>query len=203
MKPKAFDYFRAASADEAVAFGKEVRDICRFLGVSEGIMQRGHMRFEPNINLIITTNDGNEHATPIVEVKNLNSFKALHGAIEYESTRQLDAWKEDSIEMGPGAKTTRGWDDQKLITVLQRAKEDAHDYRYFPDPDLVPMTISQTWIDEVNESIPELPSSRRARYKKQFQLSEKDSAAITKPVFCICHWPRFSTIRSKFLLKEV
>lgn len=173
------------SADEAVAYGREIRDICRYLGVTEGIMQRGHMRFEPNINVIITTDDGIEHPTPIAEIKNLNSFKALHGAIEHEAVRQVDAWKEDGIEMGPGAKSTRGWDDQKLVTVLQREKEDAHDYRYFPDPDLIPLTISQTWIDEVNESIPELPSSRRARYIKQFNLSEKDSAAITaEPSLC-------------------
>ena len=173
------------SADEAVAYSKEVRDICRFLGVTEGIMQRGHMRFEPNINVVITTEDGVEHPTPIAEVKNLNSFKALYGAIEYESVRQIEAWKEDGIEMGPGAKSTRGWDDQKLITVLQRVKEDAHDYRYFPDPDLVPLTISQEWIDEVNESIPELPASRRARYKKHFDLSKKDvDALIANPALC-------------------
>ena len=168
-----------SNAEEAVAYGKEVRNICRFLGVTEGIMQRGHMRFEPNINVVITTDDGIEHATPIVEVKNLNSFKALRGAIEYESIRQVDAWKEDGIEMGPGAKSTRGWDDQNRVTFLQRTKEDAHDYRYFPDPDLIPLTISQEWIDEVNESIPELPASRRARYKKQFGMSDKDASAIT------------------------
>lgn len=171
-----------ASADEAVTFGKDIRDICRFLGVSEGIMQRGHMRFEPNINLVITTDDGTEHATPIVEVKNLNSFKSIHGAIEFESKRQLDAWKKDGIEMGPGAKTTRGWDDQKLVTVLQRAKEDAHDYRYFPDPDLVPLTISQAWIDEVNESIPELPASRRARYQSEYGLTTKNASALTADI---------------------
>ncbi len=173
------------SADEAVAYGREVRDICRFLGVTEGIMQRGHMRFEPNINVIITTEDNVEHPTPIAEIKNLNSFKALHGSIEYEAIRQVEAWKSDGIEMGPGAKSTRGWDDQKLVTVLQREKEDAHDYRYFPDPDLIPMTIAQSWIDEVNESIPELPSSRRARYIKQFKLSVKDATAITAdPSLC-------------------
>ncbi len=173
------------SADEAVAYGKEVRDICRFLGVTEGVMQRGHMRFEPNINVIITTKDGVEHPTPIVEVKNLNSFKALHGAIEHESVRQIEAWKKDGIEMGPGAKNTRGWDDKKLVTLLQREKEDAHDYRFFPDPDLVPLTISQQWIDEVNATIPELPASRRARYKKQFNISEKDTAAIiSEPSLC-------------------
>ena len=175
------------SADEAVAYGKEVRNICRFLGVTEGVMQRGHMRFEPNINVIITTGDGEEHATPIVEVKNLNSFKALKGAIEYESTRQVDAWKQDHIEMGPGAKSTRGWDDQKLVTVLQRAKEDAHDYRYFPDPDLVPLIISQTWIDEVNESIPELPASRRSRYRNEYGLSLK-SATVLSSELSLCNF---------------
>ena len=141
-------------------------------------MQRGHMRFEPNINVVITTDDGVEHATPIVEVKNLNSFRALRGAIECESVRQVKAWKEDGREMGPGMKSTRGWDDQAMQTVLQREKEDAHDYRYFPDPDLVPLTISQEWIDEVNESIPELPASRRRRYRDSFGLSAKDAAAL-------------------------
>ena len=173
------------TADEAVAFGKEVRDICRFLGVTDGIMQRGHMRFEPNINVVITTEDGVEHPTPIVEVKNLNSFKALHGAIEHESIRQVEQWEEDGLEMGPNAKSTRGWDDQKMVTVLQREKEDAHDYRFFPDPDLVPLTISQEWIDEVNKSIPELPSSKRTRYKNEYNLSEKDaSALVSEPSLC-------------------
>ncbi|HIA71828.1 MAG TPA: Asp-tRNA(Asn)/Glu-tRNA(Gln) amidotransferase subunit GatB [Phycisphaerales bacterium] len=166
------------TADEAVAYGKEIRAICRFLGVTEGILQRGHMRFEPNINVVITTEDGVEHPTPIVEVKNLNSFKALHGAIEHEAVRQIEAWKEDGLEMGPNAKSTRGWDDQNLVTVMQREKEDAHDYRFFPDPDLVPLTISQDWIDEVNESIPELPASKRARYKNEYSISTKDTEAL-------------------------
>ena len=168
-----------SSADEAVAYGQEIRSICQYLRASECIMQRGHMRFEPNINVIITLEDGSEHATPIVEVKNLNSFRSLRGAIEYESERQVEAWKEGGIEMGPGRKSTRGWDDKKLITMLQRRKEDAHDYRYFPDPDLVPLHISQSQIDEANESIPELPSSRRLRYQKELGLSLKDALAIT------------------------
>ena len=194
------------SADEAVTFGQEVRDICRYLGVTEGIMQRGHMRFEPNINVVITTEDGVEHATPIVEVKNLNSFKALRGAIQFESVRQIDAWLEDGKEMGPNAKSTWGWDDQQQVTVLQREKEDAHDYRYFPDPDLVPLTISQQWIDEVNETIPELPSSRRARYRNEFGLSQKDAVAITAdPNMCMFFESCLSTHQegvhvAKFLL---
>ena len=194
------------TADEAVAYGQAVRDICRYLGVSEGIMQRGHMRFEPNINVVITTEDGEVFKTPIVEVKNLNSFRALHGAIEFESKRQVEAWLEDGKVMGPGAKSTRGWDDQKLETVLQREKEDAHDYRYFPDPDLVPLTISNEWIEEVNKTIPELPQSRRARYQKEFDLSLKDASAITaEPDFCMffescIHGSNKGSAIAKFLL---
>jgi aspartyl-tRNA(Asn)/glutamyl-tRNA(Gln) amidotransferase subunit B len=173
------------TAEEAIAYAKEVRDICRHLSVTDGIMQRGHMRFEPNINMIITTDDGVAHATPIVEIKNLNSFRAISGAIEHESTRQIEVWLEDGLEMGPGAKSTRGWDDDKQITVLQREKEDAHDYRFFPDPDLVPLTISQSWIDEVNETIQELPASRRKRYQSEYKLSSKDALALTaEPEIC-------------------
>ena len=173
------------SAEEAVAYAREIRDICRYLGVSDGIMQKGHMRFEPNINMIITTDDGVTHATPIVEIKNLNSFKAISGGIEFETTRQVEAWLEDGKEMGPNAKTTRGWDDDKQITVLQREKEDAHDYRFFPDPDLVPLTISEAWINEVNETIPELPAARRLKYQSNYNLSLKDAMALTaEPDLC-------------------
>ena len=173
------------SAEDAVAYAREVRDICRYLGVTQGIMQKGHMRFEPNINMIITTDDGAEHATPIVEIKNLNSFKAIAGAIEYETIRQVEAWLEDSKVMGPNAKSTRGWDDDKQVTIMQREKEDAHDYRFFPDPDLVPLTISKEWINEVNELIPELPASRRRRYQAEYKLSLKDAQALTaEPDLC-------------------
>lgn len=167
------------SADDAVTFGKEFRNICRFLGVTEGIMQRGHMRFEPNINVIIDTEDGREYATPIVEVKNLNSFKALKGAIEYEFTRQIEQWKKDGLIQGPGAKSTRGWDDPAGVTVLQREKEDAHDYRYFPDPDLLPVTVSNAWRESIAARIPELPIQRRARYQSEYGLSAKDAFALT------------------------
>jgi len=168
-----------ASAEEAVTFGKELRNICRFLGVTEGVMQRGHMRFEPNVNVIITAHDGRQFATPVVEVKNLNSFKALQGAIEYEFTRQIEQWKHDGVVQAMGNKSTRGWDDVRAVTVLQREKEEAHDYRYFPDPDLVPVTISQAWRDEVAARIPELPMQRRARYCDHYGLTEKEALALT------------------------
>ncbi len=167
-------------AEDAVTFGRELRAICRALGVTEGIMQRGHMRFEPNINVVLTLDDGREVATPIAEIKNLNSFKAVHGAIEHEVKRQAEQWLKDGIEMGPGAKSTRGWDDVKQITVLQRSKEDAHDYRYFPEPDLVPLEVDDVWRDEVRSRLSELPMQRRNRYESQWGLSAKDAAALTE-----------------------
>ncbi len=165
-------------AEDAVTFGKELRNICRFLGVTEGVMQRGHMRFEPNINVIIVLDDGREVATPIAEIKNLNSFRAVHGAIEHEVERQVLAWKQDGLEMGAGMKSTRGWDDQKGTTFLQRSKEDAHDYRYFPEPDLIPVVVDEEWKQRVTERIPELPMQLRARYEEEHGLPEKDARAI-------------------------
>ncbi|MBC24260.1 MAG: Asp-tRNA(Asn)/Glu-tRNA(Gln) amidotransferase GatCAB subunit B [Phycisphaerae bacterium] len=166
------------NADDVVTFCHELRSICRFLGVTEGVMQRGHMRFEPNINVVIRTEDGQEHRTPVVEIKNLNSFRAVRGAIEHERDRQVQQWLADGRVMGPGAKSTRGWDDQKLVTVLQREKEDAHDYRYFPEPDLVPVVVEQEWTDQVRDSLPELPLQRRRRYESELGLSAKDALAI-------------------------
>jgi aspartyl-tRNA(Asn)/glutamyl-tRNA(Gln) amidotransferase subunit B len=167
------------SADEAVAFGQALRNLCRFLGVSEGVMQRGHMRFEPNINLLIGTDDGRERATPVVEVKNLNSFKALRAAIEHERIRQAQQWLEDGRVHGPGMKQTRGWDDVRQATVLQRDKEEAHDYRYFPDPDLPPIVIDDAWRAELAARIPELPLARRRRYQRQQGLSAEDARVLT------------------------
>ena len=163
---------------DVVQFAQELRSLCRFLGVTQGVMQRGHMRFEPNINLEMELEDGRSVKTPIVEVKNLNSFRAVLGAIEYEYERQEQAWREDGREMGPGAKATRGWDDEKLVTILQREKEDAHDYRYFPDPDLVPVVVDDAWLEEVRSRLPELPAARRVRYVKEFGLREKDADVL-------------------------
>ncbi len=167
------------NADDVVTFAQELRNICRFLGVTEGIMQKGHMRFEPNVNVIIDTADGREYRTPIVEIKNLNSFKVLRASIEYEHKRQVEEWKKTGRIMGAGMKRTRGWDDQTLTTVLQREKEDAHDYRYFPDPDLIPVTVSDEWLERIQAQIPELPIARRERYMNDFGLDRKDSLALT------------------------
>ncbi len=167
------------SAKQAVAFGKMLRNLCRFLGVTEGIMQQGHMRFEPNINVIIEK-DGEEYATPIVEIKNLNSFKAVHGAIEHEHVRQVEQWLEDGKVLASGSKSTRGWDDARGITFLQREKEEAHDYRYFPDPDLIPVEVDEEWLDRLRATIPELPHQRARRYVDDYGLDIKQARRLTE-----------------------
>jgi len=163
---------------DAVTFARELRNICRYLGVSEGIMQRGHMRFEPNVNVLILLADGREVATPIVEIKNLNSFRALRAAIEFEHDRQVEAFKTDGVTMAPGRKSTRGWLDAGQVTVLQRDKEEAHDYRYFPEPDLLPLIVDESWRREIAARIPELPMQRRSRYRDRYDLAAGDAAAL-------------------------
>ena len=166
------------SPEEVVMFGRTLRNICRFLGVSEGVMQRGHMRFEPNINVIIEKG-GTEYATPVVEIKNLNSFKAVAGAVAYEHQRQVEAWLEDGVVMGARVKTTRGWDDDRGVTTLQRHKEDADEYRYFPDPDLVPVEVDDAWLDTLRAEIPELPMQREKRYVEEYGLDHVQARFLT------------------------
>jgi aspartyl-tRNA(Asn)/glutamyl-tRNA(Gln) amidotransferase subunit B len=166
------------SAEQAVSFARLLRSICRFLGASECVMQKGHIRFEPNINTVLTLADGREATTPIVEVKNLNSFRSLRGAIEYEMAEQPRRWQRTGVEHAPGAKSTYGWDDVRNATFLQREKEEAHDYRYFPDPDLVPVVVNEEWMQAIRASIPELPLTRQRRYMNDYALTAKEAAAI-------------------------
>ena len=163
---------------EVRALAVELQRMIRFLGVSEADMQKGHMRFEPNINLTITK-DGKEYRTPIVEVKNLNSFRALERSVNYEEQRQLDEFLETGANMEMGNKTTRGWDDERELTVLQREKEEAHDYRYFPEPDLVPVKLTEEWLNDIRSSLCELPLKRQMRYVREYQLSDYDAGVLT------------------------
>jgi aspartyl-tRNA(Asn)/glutamyl-tRNA(Gln) amidotransferase subunit B len=158
----------------------ELQKLVRFLGVSEADMQKGHMRFEPNINLHITDDDGKVCKTPICEIKNLNSFRSLEGAVAYEQWRQLDQFKRDrSFTMQNFGKQNRGWDDEKNQTVFQREKEEAHDYRYFPDPDLTPVEIDDVWLAEIHQSVPELPQAMKQRLSKEYGLSDYDAGVLT------------------------
>ena len=166
------------SGSEVRALAVELQRIVRFLGVSEADMQKGHMRFEPNINLKITR-DGTEYRTPIAEVKNLNSFRALERSVNYETQRQLEEFLETGVVFGMGNKTTRGWDDEKEVTVLQREKEEAHDYRYFPDPDLVPVKLTQDWLDDIKSRLCEMPLKKQMRYVQDYNLSDYDAGVLT------------------------
>jgi len=166
------------TAEEVKALAEELQRIVRYLGVSEADMQKGHMRFEPNINLIITK-DGKEYKTPIVEVKNLNSFRALERSVLYETQRQLDEFIETGKTMQMGNKSTRGWDDVNQMTVLQREKEEAHDYRYLPDPDLVPVEWTDEMLADIRVKLVELPIDKRKRFVKDYGLSDYDANVLT------------------------
>jgi aspartyl-tRNA(Asn)/glutamyl-tRNA(Gln) amidotransferase subunit B len=166
------------SPEQVRALAVELQRIVRYLGISEADMQKGHMRFEPNVNLVIDRG-GQQFKTPIAEVKNLNSFRALERSVAYEVRRQLDDFLETGRTMQMGNKSTRGWDDVHEATVLQREKEEAHDYRYFPDPDLVPVTTTPQWLDEVRSRLCELPLQRQVRYVHEYGLSEYDAGVLT------------------------
>lgn len=167
------------SADEAYEFCVELHRLVTWLGVSEGNMQKGQMRFEPNVNVVIES-DGGEVRTPIVEIKNLNSFRHVRDAIAYESRRQVEAWTEDpEYQIGNRPNENRGWDPDRGVTEFQRGKEAAHDYRYFPDPDLVPVDLSDAMVAEFRSRLPELPNACRRRLVEKHALAPNDAETIT------------------------
>ena len=138
-------------------------------------MQMGHMRFEPNINVHITDADGNVHKTAITEIKNLNSFSVIERATDYEIRRQIREWETTG---SLGKKSTYGWDEASGATYWQRDKEEAGDYRYFPDPDLMPVEVDDAWLNELKQQVAELPQARRKRYVSVLGLSEKDATLL-------------------------
>jgi aspartyl-tRNA(Asn)/glutamyl-tRNA(Gln) amidotransferase subunit B len=166
------------SADEAYAFAIELQRLVTYLGVSEGVMQKGQMRFEPNVNVLIE-HEGKEYRTPIAEVKNLNSYRSVRNAIAYELDRQTAAWEADhEYVKGSRPNENRGWNDDRGTSEFQREKEAAHDYRYFPDPDLVPVDVTESTIEQIRQSLPELPIARRGRFVGAFGLSPKDAETL-------------------------
>lgn len=166
------------TAQDAFEFCTGLQKLAVYLGVSEASMQKGHMRFEPNINVEISRG-GDVYRTPISEVKNLNSFRAVRDAIEYESKRQVQDWVADeNYVFGKAANENRGWNADKQMTEFQRSKEAAHDYRYFPDPDLMPVTTSTAWVEEVRSGLPEAPTVRRDRLVSSFGLTPADAELI-------------------------
>jgi aspartyl-tRNA(Asn)/glutamyl-tRNA(Gln) amidotransferase subunit B len=169
------------TVEEVMSFARAMHRLVRWLGASEANMQMGHMRFEPNINLHITRGQ-QTFKTPIVEVKNLNSFRALERTVEYEIQRQYDAWLEnpEGYSLEKLGKQNRGYDDAREQTVFQREKEEAHDYRYFPEPDLVPVVVDEAWRESIQATIGELPLARRKRYMESYNLTFKEADALTQ-----------------------
>ncbi len=165
------------SPEEAKAFLTELKLLLTYLEVSDCNMQEGSLRVDANVNLHIHTPEGTV-ATPIVEVKNMNSFRAVERALAYEAQRQYHQWLSTGHRLGQVPKQTRGWDDQAQITRPQRQKEESSDYRYFPDPDLVPVTVSPEQIEQVRQSLGELPATIRERIQKQYGITPYDADVI-------------------------
>lgn len=166
------------SAAEAKKYLEELKLLLTYIGVSDCNMQEGSLRCDANVNLWIHTDDGQKIATPIVEIKNLNSFRGVEQAIEFEVARQFEEWKQTRAKIGDVPKQTRGWDADRGLTFAQRGKEEASDYRYFPDPDLTPVTVSDEFFAEVKAELCELPASRRRRYRADLGLSHYDADVI-------------------------
>jgi aspartyl-tRNA(Asn)/glutamyl-tRNA(Gln) amidotransferase subunit B len=157
------------SPQEAKSYLTELKLLLTYLGVSDCNMQEGSLRVDANVNLHISTPNG-EVATPIVEIKNMNSFRAVERALEYEVIRQYEAWQEDGLTKEQAPKQTRGWDDQAEVTRAQRQKEESSDYRYFPDPDLAPVTVSAELLEQVRGELGELPAALRLRLQSDYEL---------------------------------
>lgn len=161
------------SPEEAKAYLQEIRLIARTLGVSDADMEKGHMRCDANISLRRFNDDGSllgDFFNPKTEIKNLNSFRMVERALAYEIERQTALWESNTP---PAETTTRGWDDTKGVTVLQRVKESSADYRYFPDPDLPPLDLTPL-LEEVRSESRELPRAKRDRFQEEYRLGQDD-----------------------------
>ena len=160
------------SADEVVAYLKGLRDILMYLEVCDGNMDEGSFRCEPNLSIRPL---GQKEFGTKVELKNINSFKFVKDAIEYEIKRQTKVLNEG----GKIQQETRLWNLDRGETAVMRSKEEAHDYRYFPDPDLVPLKLDKEWIEGFRGTVPELPAERAARFATEYKLPEYDAGVLT------------------------
>jgi aspartyl-tRNA(Asn)/glutamyl-tRNA(Gln) amidotransferase subunit B len=162
------------SPAEARAYLNELKLLLGYLGVSDCNMEQGSLRVDANINLHILTDEG-VVATPIVEVKNVNSFRAVERALAYEAVRQYDEWLDTRQSIDDAPKRTFGWDDQRQVTAPQREKEDSADYRYFPDPDLAPVLVSNSQCETIRETLGELPAELRVRLQSDYGLDSDEA----------------------------
>jgi aspartyl-tRNA(Asn)/glutamyl-tRNA(Gln) amidotransferase subunit B len=157
---------------EAVEYMKKLRAIVRYLGVCDGNMEQGSLRCDANVSV---RPEGQKEFGTRAEIKNINSFRFVEKAIEYEIKRQIKVIEDG----GKVIQETRLWDSNKGITESMRSKEEAHDYRYFPEPDLAPITVDQSTIDEIRAGLPELPDAKRKRFASDFGLPQLDADLLT------------------------
>ena len=160
------------SSQEAVEFMKKLRSIVRYIGVSDGNMDQGSLRCDANISIRPV---GNEKLGVKTEIKNMNSFRFIEKAIDYEIKRQIRVLNEG----GRIIQETRLWDPERGVTESMRSKEESHDYRYFPDPDLMPIELAPEWVEEIRAGIGELPAAKRERFIDEYKLPEHDAEMLT------------------------
>ncbi len=158
---------------EAATFMRKLRTILRYLEVCDGNMEQGSLRCDANVSL---RPEGSTELGTKTEIKNINSFRFVEKALEYEIKRQIKVLSEG----GTVVQETRLWDSEKGVTFSMRSKEEAHDYRYFPEPDLVPLVVEDKWIDEIRETMPELPDEKLRRYTEELGLPEYDAQLLTE-----------------------
>ena len=166
------------SAEEAVEFMKNLRAIMVYAGISDCKMEQGSMRCDANISI---REAGTDVLNTKVEIKNINSFKEVYKAIKKEEARQIQLYS-----YGEGHKViqeTRRWDASKGRTITMRTKEDAHDYRYFPEPDLPPVILKEEYVEEIKQSLPELPGEKKSRFIRDYDLSEKEADILIEEKF--------------------
>ncbi|MBQ8476215.1 Asp-tRNA(Asn)/Glu-tRNA(Gln) amidotransferase subunit GatB [bacterium] len=189
------------SSSEAREYVENLRNILKYVGVCDGNLEEGSMRADANISIRLK---GAKEFGTRAEIKNVNSFRSLVHALEYEFVRQAEIIEEG----GKVIQETRLWDDATGTTNSMRGKEDAHDYRYFPEPDLMPLEISQEWIDEVKAKMPELPDEKMARYQS-IGLSEYDSSVLVNQIDMALYFDKLVELgaeaktASNFLMGEV
>ena len=190
------------SSDEVDAYLKTLHDLLVYLDVCDGNMEQGSFRCEPNVSL---RPRGQDVLGTKVELKNINSFRFAKEALDFEISRQTEALMEgEAIRQ-----ETRLWDVQKGQTVVMRSKEEAHDYRYFPDPDLLSIRMDAEWVESLRQTIPELPAARMKRFVSEYQLPEYDAKILTDSKnladyfeACVHHFPQPKTV-SNWVMGEL
>lgn len=191
-----------ASAQEAKIYLQELRLLVRTLGVSSADMEKGHMRCDANVSIKFD-HGGVNVWTPISEIKNLNSFRAVERALEYEGVRLYNEWTSGGEIVNRSNKITVGWDDDRGVTALQRGKEEAHDYRYFPEPDLPPIHFTKGLIEAFRASISELPSARRGRLVEEYGITISDARIIVEDRSVAEYFERAASELSEWLTTGV